>query len=150
MPRKNKSRWTKKTKIIVAVVVGLMIITAIVTPTEKEQKNGQTQIQATQPGKLRDPAELSVHVSHDDLNVIVQNNESKDLGNCKLKLNVDYIYDAKNRYLVNAGQEVKIGIANFTKKDGTRFNIYESKAQSLRIDCDRKDGDSGSADIFWD
>ncbi len=81
---------------------------------------------------------------------MILSKESKDLGNCRLKLNDSYGYDAKNRYLVNAGQEVKIGLSNFTKSDGTRFNVYETKPKYLRIDCDRKEGTAGSADIFWD
>lgn len=150
--QKQTKPWYKKWWGITAIVVfGLIAIGAAASDNQstKTNKDG-TDIAATEPTRQRDPAELKVDVSHDNLNVIITNNESKDLGNCNLKLNNDYTYSAANRYLVNAGQEVKIGLSNFTKGDGTRFNVYQTKPQYLRIDCNRKDGDSGSADIFWE
>jgi len=153
--QKSKHWYTKWWVISLFVLFGLPTIlgiaTAIITgtPTSKNKESVGSAEQKQVSTQPRDPVELNVNVQHDNLNVIIQNNESKDLGNCKLKLNDKYVYDATNRYLVNAGQEVKIGLSNFTENDGTRFNIYSTKPKYLRIDCDRKDGNSGSADIFW-
>lgn len=128
------------------VIIGIIAVSISGTPNSQSDASSPSNQTNTKP---RDSAELKVQVQHDDLNVIIQNNEAKDLGNCKLKLNDKYVYDASNRYLVNSGQEVRIGFSKFTEADGTRFNIYTTKPKYLRIDCDRKDGDAGSADIFW-
>ena len=133
--QKQTKPWYKKWWGITLIVVFGVIVIGVAASDSQNAKTDKSSTNSaiTEPDRQRDPAELKVDVSHDNLNVVITNNESKDLGNCKLKLNNDYLYSATNRYLVNAGQEVKIGLSNFTKSDGTRFNVYQTKPQYLRI-----------------
>jgi hypothetical protein len=149
MQETPKPKRSKKLKLIIILIVGFFVLVAAGASENTSDTPQTAQTPPNQPTEHRDPVELNVSVSHDDVNIVILNKETKDLGNCRLKLNDDYAYDGSKRYLVNAGQEVKIGFTNFTKKDGTRFNVYATKPKYLRIDCDRKDGDAGSADIFW-
>lgn len=152
----NKKTWYKTWWGVSLIIIFSLIVWGAVLSEEptsspenqtSKKSSGNKENRQTQP---EDPAELNVAVSHDNLNVIITNKESKDLGDCKLKLNNDYLYDATNTYLVKAKQTTRIGLSEFTESDGTRFNVHLIKPQYLRIDCDRKQGSRGSADIFWD
>ena len=153
-----KKQWYKKWwGILLIIFVGMQILAATIGSMNRinnrvdTQKDGQPVVQQpAEPEKPRDPDTLDVSVSHNGVNIIVTNNESKNLV-CDFILNQDYRYGSSTSgYSIMSGLETKIGIANFTKDDGTRFNIYTTKPQSMRMNCDRVNGDSGVADIFWD
>ena len=155
---KTKKQWYKKWwGILLIIFIGMQILAATIGSMNRinnrvdTQKNGQPVVQQpAEPEKPRDSYDLDVSVSHNGVNVIVTNNESKNLI-CEFTLNRDYKYGSSTSgYLMKVGIETKIGIASFTTDDGTRFNIYQTKPQSLRMDCNRVDGDSGTADIFWE
>lgn len=156
---KTKKEWYKKWwGILLIIFIGMQILAATIgsmnrinnRSSTQNNKQPATQQPSAEPEKPRDPYTLDVSVSHNGVNVIVTNNESKNLI-CEFTLNRDYKYGSSSSgYLMKTGIETKIGIANFTKDDGTRFNIFETKPQSLRMDCNRVNGDSGTADIFWD
>ena len=155
----TKKQWYKKWwGILLIILIGIQILAAAISSTNKinnrsstqNDKQPVTQQPAAEPEKPRDSYTLDVSVSHNGTNIIVTNNESKDLI-CDFILNRDYKYGSSTSgYLMKVGIDTKIGVANFTTDDGTRFNIFGTKPQSLRMNCDRVDGDSGTADIFWD
>lgn len=100
--------------------------------------------------KPSDPDTLNASASYNVEGVTFINNEAKDFSSCKFTLNQDYKYKSGSAYSVTSGQQAALNFADFTKKDGTRFNVYQIKPQYLYAQCDRKDGGSGFADIFWD
>lgn len=119
------------------------------TSEDKPQHAQQAQVQEPQK-QPKDPDVLNVSVSHNVEAIEFINNESKDFSSCKFTLNQDYAYNSGTAYRVTAGQHAALYFANFTKDDGTRFNVYQTKPKYLSVWCNRKDGDSGKADIFWD
>jgi hypothetical protein len=166
----KKKRWYKKWWGIIIIIIlgpptlfmvlGMMygLISAVVnvsnekknpTTTQSTQNKTESQPAATSQ-KNRDPDELNIAVSHDGVNLVFVSSEAKDLGNCKFTLNNEYKYAIPSQYFLNAGETKKLGFNNFTLSDGTRFNAYFTKPKYLNVWCDRKDGDNGVADIFWD
>jgi uncharacterized membrane protein YvbJ len=70
----------------------------------------------------------------DGVQLEIDNHESFDWTNVRLTLNQSYTLttsrmDAKSTYTVGLGQ--------FTKKDGTRFNPFTVKPLKLKIACDQ-------------
>lgn len=154
-------RWYKKWWGVVLIVLfglpltfmALALVAGMVggiAHTDKTNESTNQTVSVNQPQKKRDPDTLNIQVSHNNVNITFVSNESKDLGNCKFKLNDKYAYSTPNRYFLNAGQTVEVGFGNFTLDDGTRFNAFATKPKYLSVTCDRKDGDNGTADIFWD
>jgi uncharacterized protein YpmS len=93
---------------------------------------------------------LDITASHDTLAMYMTNNEATDLTGCKFTLNNDYKYESSTTFLMTAGQKGEFYLSDFTKSDGTRFNVYQTKPQYLSVLCHRPDGSSDFADIFWD
>lgn len=159
--KESKKPWYKKWWGIVLMIVfgppiAFMLLALIAgmiggaAGTSKHKDNPQQSATISQPEKKRDPDTLNIQVSHDNVNVTFVSKESKDLGNCKFKLNDKYTYSTPNRYFLNAGETTQVGFGNFTLGDGTRFNAFATKPKYLSVTCDRKDGDNGVADVFWD
>jgi hypothetical protein len=156
---KVEKKWYQKWwGILIIIFIGMQILAAAISSYSRinnrssTQNNNQpmTTQQPAEPEKPRDPDTLDVSVSSNGANIVITNNEAKNFV-CDFILNQDYTYGSSTSgYSIKSGVETKIGIGNFTKDDGTRFNIFYTKPQSLRMNCDRVNGDSGTADVFWD
>lgn len=160
--KESNKPWYKKLWIMIPLgifVAPVIIITVIATiygaivGVQQSAKNDQDkpqQTQAQESQRPKDPDMLNVSASHNAEAIEFINNESKDFSSCTFTLNQDYSYNSGKAYMVTSGQHAALYFANFTKDDGTRFNIYQTKPKYLSAWCHRKDGDSGKADIFWD
>lgn len=159
--KESKKPWYKKwwgvTLLVIfglpAAIVMLALVAGMiggVTDSVNEKRSTSQTTTTPEPQKKRDPETLNIQVSHDNVNITFASSEAKDLGNCRFKLNDKYVYSTPNRYFLNAGDTTKVGFSNFTLDDGTRFNAFATKPKYLTVTCDRKDGDGGTADIFWD
>jgi len=76
--------------------------------------------------------------------LVITNAESSDWTSCRLKLNGKYNYPSKTTDWapsaridkIKAGENSYANLNEFTLNDGSRFNIYSTKAQDVSIDCD--------------
>jgi len=76
--------------------------------------------------------------------LVITNTESSDWTSCKIKLNSKYNYPSKTTDWapsaridkLKASDTSYVNLNEFTLNDGTRFNIYNTKAQDVSIDCD--------------
>ena len=79
--------------------------------------------------------------------IFITNRDDFDWTNVKLSINSGifkggYVYKTRK---ISAGTTYSIGVAEFAKGDGTRFNIFTTKVQSLGVFCDTPRGLEG----FW-
>ncbi len=63
---------------------------------------------------------------------VIRNNDTFAWGNCDLELNDDYKIKGVN---IEASENFSVKARDFTKKDGTRFNPFTTKSQTLFIYC---------------
>lgn len=88
---------------------------------------------------------LQAIVSHFAGRFEITNNDNYRWGNCDLDLNSDYSMKGIN---VEANETITVMAANFTKQDGTRFNILTTKPLKLFIYC-RDTPNSRSTLVVW-
>lgn len=82
--------------------------------------------------------ELKAEVRFSETAFKITNEDDKDWTGCKLELNAGilrggYVYKTN---LIPSNDPLIIPFREFTKSDGTRFNSYEIKPQSLSISCE--------------
>jgi hypothetical protein len=157
---KQSKPWYKKWWVITLLVIfvappvlGIMFaLPGAIKQANDESEHSSNQQPAESPKeqKPKDPDTLNASASYNTEAIEFINNESKDFSSCTFTLNQDYSYSSGKAYMVTSGQHAALYFANFTKDDGTRFNVYQTKPKYLSVWCHRKDGDSGKADIFWD
>ncbi len=145
-------------------ILGMLILLSMVVSTfndidSKSKEAGQNNTTTTKttanstptPTKVSsDPDTLNVSASYNADGITFINNEAKDFSGCKFTLNQDYKYMSGAAYSVISGQHAALNFADFTEKDGTRFNVFQIKPKYLYATCYRENGDYGSTDIFWD
>jgi len=105
--------------------------TQIQTETEKPTKTEKTPVTKI----------LKAEIRFDGSQFIITNNDSFDWTDVKFKLNEGII---KAGYRLNvdrikAGNTYTVGALQFTKPDGTRFNPFTIKPQTMFIFCDEGD-----------
>lgn len=74
----------------------------------------------------------SVYV-REEVQLEIHNNDSFDWTDVTLTLNDTYTLTEDR---LEAGSTYTVGLAQFTRKDGTRFNPFTQKAQQITIFCD--------------
>ena len=139
-------------KIVTAFIAGAIIlgITASDSPSSTKQQDTPSQTQTQQADKPKDSDTLNASASYGAEGITFINNETKDFSSCTFTLNQDYKYMSGAAYSVRSTKNAALSFVDFTKDDGSRFNVYQIKPKYLSVWCHRKDGDSGKADIFWD
>jgi len=93
-----------------------------------------TSTKTEEPKKVEIPIELDAKVTYNNMAFKIDNNEDRNWTNCKFKVNDAYEYRADEG--INAKDSLIIPYTEFTKKDGTRLNIYLTKAKNMYISCD--------------
>lgn len=95
------------------------------------------------PPPTQEEDTLKGKVSFDDAQFKITNQDIKDWEACTFILNNKYYYPTKISWLpgdkievIKIGTELTIGSANFTLKDGTRFNTFAMKPLTLSLGCD--------------
>jgi hypothetical protein len=155
----QKNKLNPVARLIITVTVGIVYVGAIATyndPPKKqdnkttETKTSQQPVESTKEQKPKDPDTLNAGASYNADGILFTNNETKDFSSCTFTLNQDYKYMSGAAYSVRSTKNAALSFVDFTKGDGTRFNVYQIKPKYLSAWCHRKDGDSGKADIFWD
>lgn len=152
------SSWGKKVKwIITGIFVFLFLIATLSNETPdttiddpqpaSQEQQAQTDITPTEkPTATPSQLELQAEVRFSETAYQITNIEDKDWTDCKLEMNAGlirggYVYKVA---LIQSQDPLIIPFREFTKSDGTRFNSYETKPQSLSISCE-VDGKHGFA-----
>ncbi len=155
----QKNKLNLVGRLIITAIVGIVYIGAIATyndPPPKrdnktaEPKTSQQPAESVKQPTPKDPDTLNASASYNADGILFTNNEVKDFSSCTFTLNQDYKYMYGTAYSVRSTKNAALSFVDFTKDDGSRFNVYQVKPKYLSVWCHRKDGDSGKADIFWD
>lgn len=128
---------------------GLLIVSMVVviatTPAGKEGYKSGSQTgtpQTTSPAPSQSPSgqkDLDVSVKFNDKAFLITNNESKDLANCRMKLNSGTFGGGGFAYtqdIIQTKDAVIVPYGAFTKDDGTRFDFITTQPKNLFISCD--------------
>ncbi|MBA7493260.1 hypothetical protein ES702_03817 [subsurface metagenome] len=114
--------------VVIVLIIGLYIIFA---PPEKQKA----------PSK---PLYISLNASvqFTGTQFIITNNDSFEWRNVKLEINSKILKSGYKltTYKMIAGQTYTVGSMQFAKSDGTRFNPFSMKVQSIDIYCDTSKG----------
>lgn len=134
----KKESEKKKTQTGCLGLIGLLIVIAVVMwicgVFETEKK----------PQAPSEPlyVDLKASVRFTGTQFIITNNDSFDWKNVELEINPGLL---KSGYklkagLISTGQTYTVGALQFAKPDGTRFNPFSIKPQSISISCDTPRG----------
>lgn len=92
----------------------------------------------------KDTTNLDGNVAYNDFQFKVNNLDQKDWEYCHFTLNNDFHYPGNSfsdkAGPIKAGEMVSISASQFAKSDGTRFNPYSVKPQSMNVDCNGRFG----------
>ena len=86
---------------------------------------------------------LNANVSFDGIQFTIQNKDTFDWSNIKLEVNPEFLksgYIYNSEIIMEAGEEYTVGVLQFVKKDGTRFNPIATKPMTFEISCDTPNG----------
>jgi len=85
---------------------------------------------------------LNAVVQFSGTQFIITNNDSFDWSNVELEINPGMLKSGYklNAKLMSAGQTYTVGAMQFAKPDGTRFNPFSIKPQSISISCNTQKG----------
>lgn len=134
----KKESQAKKTKTGCLGVIGLLVLIAVVMwicgvfETEKKPEAPSEPLYVN----------LNASVRFTGTQFIITNNDSFDWRNVELEINPGLL---KSGYKLNAGlmkaeQTYTVGASQFAKPDGTRFNPFSIKPQSISISCETPRG----------
>ncbi len=117
------------------------------TPTDvKGQTSQQASPASSQPQKQESgQRDIDANVNYSSTAFKITNNEDKDWNKCKLEMNSHgfssgYVYYTD---VIKAKDAFIVSFSEFTKGDGTRFNVLDTKPLNLSISCDDVGGQRG-------
>lgn len=144
------AKWSSKIKWIITGIFGFLVISTFASEGSKQSsQNGANSAEKptnqaeTKPSDTPKPTpdesakNLDATVKFSDVAYQITNNEDINWIGCKLEMNSGilrggYVYIAK---VIPSKDPLIIPFREFTKGDGTRFNSYDTKPQSLSITC---------------
>ena len=125
------------------IIVAVVVIALVSEEEKKSTETGKTPVTEEAP-----KAEvLKAEIRFDGSQFIITNNDNFDWTDVKFQLNEGIIRAGYrlNTDRVEAGHIYTVGVLQFAKPDGTRFNPITMKPQSMFIFCDQ-----GSWNGEWD
>jgi hypothetical protein len=87
------------------------------------------------------------YISFDGEQFTIENTNDFDWYDVRFTLNSSYNFHAET---IEANTTYTVGVMQFTKSDGTRFNPLISKPLNMGVNCENKDGKSASWFGSWD
>ncbi len=132
----NKTSWWKPKGTLTWLVL-IFIVLSIIFGSLMSNSSEKTTTST-------DTTDLEGNVIFNDFKFNVINSEDKDWNYCHFTLNKDYNYPG-NSFSdkvgpIKAGETVTIPSGQFAKSDGTRFDPFSVKPQSLGLDCNKRFG----------
>lgn len=133
----------KKTGVGWKIVLGILLfLIVLVVGAGILLSDDETKIETSQPAKT-----LSARIRFDGTQFTITNNNTFNWTNVKFELNSGIL---KGGYILRQGRikaknTYTVGALQFAKSDGTRFNPFTMKPQSIFIFADQ-----GSCDLYWE
>lgn len=134
----KKEADAKKTKSgCIGLIVLLVFITAVMWICGVFETDNKPQA-PTKPLYV----DLEASIKFTGTQFIITNNDSFDWKNVELEINPGILKSGYklNAGLISAGKTYTVGAMQFAKPDGTRFNPFSIKPQSMSISCDTPKG----------
>lgn len=123
--RERKSKKYQKVLAIFISVVFFIVVLSVIFPSTENTKPEDKDLE----GKVR----------FDGSQIHITNQEARNWKMCKLTLNGKYHYPIRsgNKKIpkIEANTTYSVGVAQFTLKDGTRFNPLTIKPKDFSIYC---------------
>jgi len=134
----KKESEAKKTNTGCLGIIGLVALVAVVMwicGVFKTEKKPET------PSKPL-YVDLNASVRFTGTQFIITNNDTFDWRNAELEINPGLLKSGYklNAGLMSTGQTYTVGAMQFAKPDGTKFNPFLIKPQSINISCDTPKG----------
>ncbi|MCW1949657.1 MAG: hypothetical protein KIH89_004440 [Candidatus Shapirobacteria bacterium] len=126
---------------VATVILGIFILGGVIPSLTVGNKVSSNTSSTTSTNYTHD---LQGNIRIDSNQLVITNSESADWTSCKIKLNGKYNYPSKTTDWapsaridkIKASDTAYVNLNEFTLNDGSRFNIYSTKAQDVSIDCD--------------
>jgi hypothetical protein len=133
------------------IIVGIIVIIILMSIVFFSDTSGRKCISVVDDQKQSSTVRLNAKVTYPGARFIIANNDSFDWVNVKLEFVTDSTEDRFSLRIPNisAGETYTAAAAEFSKKDGTRFNAYETKPRKFWILCDTPTKQSGSYQAGW-
>ena len=133
------------------VIVGIIVIIILMSIVFFYDASGRKRISVVDDQKQSSTLRLNAKVTYPGARFIISNNDSFDWINVKLEFVTDSTEDRFSLRVPNitAGETYTAAAAEFSKKDGIRFNPYETKPRKFWILCDTPTEQSGSYQAGW-
>jgi len=137
---KKKEEKKKGRNCLIVVVLLIVFVGLIGNQIDDGKKKGFTPI----PTPKMETEDLVGKVNFDGAQFHITNLEDRDWVMCYFVLNKNYYYPSKASDwmpgerigAIEAGSIISLGSAQFTLKDGTRFNPFATKPQDFAISCE--------------
>jgi hypothetical protein len=124
--------------LISLLITGIFLLFAYSSSESENKSKTESKTEST-------TVELNADVRFDGAQFIISNEDYFDWKNVRLEINSSglrsgYIYRAD---LIKSNTTYTIGALQFAKKDGERFNPFQSKPLNFSIICELSGGKSG-------
>ncbi len=140
MSEKKEKKSKKKGCLVAFGIVFVIIVVAVAIALVSEEEEKSTETGKTSVTEEAPKAEiLKAEIRFDGSQFIITNNDNFDWTDVKFQLNEGIIRAGYrlNTDRVKAGHIYTVGVLQFAKPDGTRFNPITTKPQSMFIFCDQ-------------
>jgi hypothetical protein len=133
------------------VIVGIIVIVILMSIVFFYDTSGRKRISVVDNQKQSSTVRLKAKVTYPGARFIISNNDSFDWVNVKLEFVPDSTEDRFSLRVpsISARETYTAAAAEFSKKDGTRFNPYETKPRKFWILCETPTGEGGSYEAGW-
>jgi hypothetical protein len=133
------------------IIVGIIVIIMLMSIVFFSDTSGRKRVSVVDDQKQSSTVRLNAKVTYPGARFIISNNDSFDWINVKLEFVPDSTEDRFSLKVpsISAGETYTAAAAEFSKKDGTRFNPYETKPRKFWIICDTPTKQSGSYQASW-
>lgn len=137
--KKEKKKGLSPLSKGIAILFGIFVFVGVIG--SRFSNNGTSTSPSTNDSSKR---ELVGDIKFSGTQFTITNLEKTDWNICYFMVNGKYYYPSKTSDwlpgqkldVVKAGETITVGFANFTLKDGTRFNAYQTEPQNFTIACE--------------
>ena len=127
--------WFRRHPIL--TFIGILFLAPFVLSAITGSSTSNSQSKASSSPEPEKKETFKADVRFTGTQFVISNLEDKDCMNSKVEVNGGFLKDgySLDGYLLEAGNIYTVGAAQFTDKDGNRFNTFSKKPQSLSISC---------------
>lgn len=142
--------WFVRHKITTAIILIFLITGAFSGSSDKSSSSTESSIKnegaKVEPTQGSGEYEIKANVRYSADAFLIENEEPVALSLCRLEMNSPGLFKEGYKFNLSgiaANDSAIVPFNEFTKSDGTRFNPYSTKPQSLSMFCDGVGGKKG-------